>query len=98
METAFKKNAARLAVLNVGIVILSIASFASPTHLDLANAQQNKLLTGGEEPPTNSQAPEELLIYPTGHPCRFGFELATGTQRPSELCWYPLGQGNNICP
>ncbi|MGA8105297.1 MAG: hypothetical protein WB815_01490, partial [Nitrososphaeraceae archaeon] len=45
METTLRKNAARLAVLSVGIGILFIASFGSSTHLDLANAQQNKTLT-----------------------------------------------------
>jgi predicted SnoaL-like aldol condensation-catalyzing enzyme len=44
MEATLKKNAARLAVLSVGISILFIASLASPTHLDLANAQQNETL------------------------------------------------------
>ena len=44
METTLKKNAAPIAVLSTGIGILLIASFASLTHLDLANAQQNKTL------------------------------------------------------
>jgi predicted SnoaL-like aldol condensation-catalyzing enzyme len=44
MKTTLKKNAARLAVLSVGIGILFIANLASPTHLDLANAQQNETL------------------------------------------------------
>ena len=44
METTFKKNAAHLAVLSLGISIMFVASFASPTHLGLANAQQNKTL------------------------------------------------------
>ena len=44
METPLEKNTARLVVLSVGIGILFVASFASPTHLDLANAQQNKTL------------------------------------------------------
>ncbi len=44
METTLKKNAAPLAVLSTGIGILLIASVASLTHLDLANAQQNKTL------------------------------------------------------
>src|SRR5437899_1955566 len=44
METTFKKNAAHLAVLSLGISIMFVASFASPTHLGLANAQQNKIL------------------------------------------------------
>jgi predicted SnoaL-like aldol condensation-catalyzing enzyme len=44
METPLEKNAARLVVLSAGIGILLVASFASPTHLDLANAQQNKTL------------------------------------------------------
>jgi len=44
METTSKEKAIRLAVFSVGIGILFIASFASPTHLDLANAQQNKTL------------------------------------------------------
>jgi predicted SnoaL-like aldol condensation-catalyzing enzyme len=44
MKTPLEKNAARLAVLSVGIGILYIASFASPTLLDLANAQENKTL------------------------------------------------------
>jgi predicted SnoaL-like aldol condensation-catalyzing enzyme len=44
MEATLKKNAARLAMLSVGIGILFIASLASPTHLDLADAQQNETL------------------------------------------------------
>jgi predicted SnoaL-like aldol condensation-catalyzing enzyme len=44
METTSKKNTAPIAVLSTGIGILLIASFASLTHLDLANAQQNKTL------------------------------------------------------
>jgi predicted SnoaL-like aldol condensation-catalyzing enzyme len=44
METTLKKNAAPIAVLSTGIGILLIASFASLTNLDLANAQQNKTL------------------------------------------------------
>ena len=41
MENSFEKNAVRLAVLSVSMGILFIASFASPTFLDLASAQQN---------------------------------------------------------
>ena len=44
METTLKKNAAPIGVLSTGIGILLIASFGSLTHLDLANAQQNKTL------------------------------------------------------
>ena len=44
METTSNKNAASIAVLSTGIGILLIASFASLTNLDLANAQQNKTL------------------------------------------------------
>jgi predicted SnoaL-like aldol condensation-catalyzing enzyme len=44
MKTTLKENAARLAVLSVGVGMLFIASFASPTRLDLANAEQNKML------------------------------------------------------
>jgi predicted SnoaL-like aldol condensation-catalyzing enzyme len=44
MKTPLEKNAARLAVQSVGIGILFIASFGTSTHLDLANAQQNKTL------------------------------------------------------
>ena len=40
METTSGKKAVRLAVLSVGVMF--IASFASPTHHGLANAQQNK--------------------------------------------------------
>jgi hypothetical protein len=36
--------AVRLAALSVGVGVMFIASFASPTHLGLANAQQNKTL------------------------------------------------------
>ena len=45
METTSNKNAAPIAVLSTGIGILLIASFASLTNLDLANAQQF-LMTG----------------------------------------------------
>ena len=44
METTLKKNASPMAVLSTGIGMLLIASFASLTDLDLANAQQNKLI------------------------------------------------------
>ncbi len=42
METTFEKKAMCLAVLGVGVKF--IASFASPMHPGLANAQQNKTL------------------------------------------------------
>jgi pimeloyl-ACP methyl ester carboxylesterase len=72
METTFKNNAARLAVLSVGIGILFIASFASPTHLDLANAQQNKTLIqsqwvqgtqGVQDTTTNSPKKNIILVH-----------------------------------
>ena len=44
MQTTSKKKAMRLAVSSVGVCAMFIASFASPTHLGLANAQQNKTL------------------------------------------------------
>ena len=46
MEITLKKNTASLAILtmSIGMGILFIASFASPTDLYLANAQQNKTL------------------------------------------------------
>ena len=44
METTLKKNAPPIACTSTGISILLIASFASLTNLDLANAQQNKTL------------------------------------------------------
>jgi hypothetical protein len=44
MEITLKKNVVHLALLSVGIGILFIASLASPTHLELANAQQNETL------------------------------------------------------
>jgi|RhiMetdeSRZDD1v2_1073273.scaffolds.fasta_scaffold146876_2 predicted SnoaL-like aldol condensation-catalyzing enzyme len=58
METTLKKNAARLAILSVGIGmgILFIASFASPTHLHLANAQQNKTLIQSNDVEENNKA------------------------------------------
>jgi len=37
-----KKKAVRLAALSVGVGVMLIAGFASPTHPSLANAQQNK--------------------------------------------------------
>ena len=40
----YKEKAIHLAVLSIGVGAIFIASFASPTHLDLANAQQNKTL------------------------------------------------------
>jgi len=43
MENYIRKRATRLAVLSVGAMF--IASFASSTHSDLANAQQNKTST-----------------------------------------------------
>jgi len=42
MKTTLKKNAAPLAVLSISISIFLFGSFL--THLDLANAQQNKTL------------------------------------------------------
>ena len=42
METTIEKKAVRLAALSVGVGVMLIAGFASPTHPSLANAQQNK--------------------------------------------------------
>lgn len=44
METTIEKKAVRLAALSVGVGVMLIAGFASPTHPSLANAQQNKIL------------------------------------------------------
>ena len=44
METTLKKNTAPIAVPSTSIGMFLIASFASLTDLDLANAQQNKTL------------------------------------------------------
>jgi hypothetical protein len=44
METTIEKKAVRLAALSVGVELMLIAGFASPTHPSLANAQQNKIL------------------------------------------------------
>jgi hypothetical protein len=44
MQTTFEKKAVLLAALSVGVVVMLIAGFASPTHPSLANAQQNKTL------------------------------------------------------
>jgi hypothetical protein len=40
METTIEKKAARLAALSVGVGIMLIAGFASPTHPSLANAHK----------------------------------------------------------
>lgn len=47
METTSKEKAIRLAVFRVGAMF--IASFASPTYLGMANAQQNKPLVQPQE-------------------------------------------------
>jgi hypothetical protein len=44
MGTTIEKKAVRLAALSVGVGVMLIAGFASPTHPSLANAQQNKIL------------------------------------------------------
>lgn len=38
METTIEKKAVRLAALSVGVGVMLIAGFASPTHPSLANA------------------------------------------------------------
>ena len=43
MQTTIEKKAVRLAALSVGVGVMLIAGFASPTHSSLA-AQQNKIL------------------------------------------------------
>lgn len=49
METTIEKKAVRLAALSVGVGVMLIAGFASPTHPSLANAQQNKILMQPQE-------------------------------------------------
>jgi len=44
MQTTIEKKAVRLAALSVGVWVMLIAGFASPTPHTLANAQQNKIL------------------------------------------------------
>jgi hypothetical protein len=46
METTIEKKAVRLAALSVGVGVMLIAVFASPTHPSLANAQQNNPTRG----------------------------------------------------
>jgi hypothetical protein len=48
METTIEKKAVRLAALSVGVGVMLIAGFASPTHSSLA-AQQNKILIQSQE-------------------------------------------------
>jgi hypothetical protein len=48
METTIEKKAVRLAALSVGVGVMLIAGFASPTHPSLA-AQQNKILIQSQE-------------------------------------------------
>ena len=49
MGTTIEKKAVRLAALSVGVGVMLIAGFASPTHPSLANAQQNKILMQPQE-------------------------------------------------
>jgi len=64
METTFENKAMRLAVLGVGIMF--IANFASPTHPGLANAQQNKTVIqphGVQSMTTNSTKMNIILVH-----------------------------------
>ena len=68
MQTTSKKKAMRLAVSSVDVCAMFNASFASPTHLGLANAQQNKTL----------MQPQGLQITKTANTTKMNIVLVHG--------------------